>query len=275
MKIGVPEIDWLTFTTWENTVFNAWQDWQKTIQGDQKTGKIRNYEGEWKGSSFIGEGRQKNKAHGMIRVSGSDSHTAYFDLMRCGYAKCTRLDIQLTLDLPENYSARIFADDLRADQVGDCQRSILLMENSDGLNTVYVGSRKSDRFARFYIKAVGALGEEERFLRFEVEHKGDWARVISENIMLGNADMPGILLDFLGSIEVDDSQGIIRIFKDHLNGVKAGLIVPRENRDNNKTMNWILEQVTPAMIRILNDHDLGHYLADHLSGLIETFYKAE
>lgn len=275
MKIGVPEIDWLTFTTWENTVFNAWQDWQQTIQGDQKTGKIRNYEGEWKGSSFIGEGRQNNKAHGMVRVSGSESHKAYFDLMRCGYAKCTRLDLQITLDLPENYSARKFADDLRSDQTGDCQRSILLMENSDGLNTVYLGSRKSDRLARFYIKAVGDPGQEERFIRFEVEHKGEWARVVSENLSNGNADISGILLDFLDSIEVDDSQGIIRKFKDFLNGIKAGLTISREIRDDNKTFTWILEQVTPAMIRLLNDHDIGPYLADHLSGLLENFYKAE
>ena len=105
--LDAPAIDWLTFTTWDELEYKSWQEWQKQLAGDQKTGKIRMYDGIWKGSSFVGEGRQNNKAHGMIRISGSESNNAYFELLRGDYAKCTRVDIQITtpyqLDIQQGF----------------------------------------------------------------------------------------------------------------------------------------------------------------------------
>jgi len=263
--IDAPAIDWLTFTTWDEFEFIRWQEWQKKLTGDQKTGKIRMYEGIWKGSSFVGEGRQNNRSHGMIRVSGSDSNQAYFELLRGDYAKCTRLDIQFTAPLPAGYSARVFADDLRSSQEGHYERTVTLVENSDGFDTVYLGSRKSDRLARFYVKEI----EDQKFLRFEVEYKGAWSQVVSKAIQEERATLAGNLLDFLRSIEVDDTQGVIKLFDQKLWGFEAGLSSPKVIRDKNKTMQWIIDQVTPAMIRLLNDHDVGRELFDHLQNLLD------
>ena len=63
MIIDAPAVDWLTFTTYENDHYLGWKDWQRKLTGEQKTGKIRMYDGEWIGSSFVGEGR--------LRVSAS------------------------------------------------------------------------------------------------------------------------------------------------------------------------------------------------------------
>lgn len=271
MILDAPAIDWLTFTTWDELEFKRWQEWQKQLAGDQKTGKIRMYDGIWKGSSFVGEGRQNNKAHGMIRISGSESNNAYFELLRGDYAKCTRVDIQITTPLPAGYSARIFADDLRSTQEGHYERIVTLVENSDGFDTVYLGSRKSDRLARFYVKEI----EDQKFLRFEVEHKGVWSQVVSKAIQEDRATLAGALLDFLESIEVEDTQGIIKIFEDQLNSFQAGLSSPKVIRDKNKTMQWILDQVTPAMIRLLNDHDFGQELFDHLQNLLDEYERKE
>ena len=271
MIFDAPAIDWLTFTTWNDLEFLSWQEWQKNQPGDQKTGKIRMYEGNWIGSSFVGEGRQNNKPHGMIRVSGSESNNAYFELLRGDYAKCTRLDIQITTPLPADYSARIFADDLRSGQNGEYERTVTLVENSDGFDTVYLGSRKSDRLARFYVKEI----EDQKFLRFEVEHKGVWSQVVSKAIQEDRATLAGALLDFLESIEVEDSQGILKMFRDQLNSFQAGLSLPKVIRDKNKTMQWIMEQVTPSLIRLLNDHDFGQELYDHLESLLDGVDKHE
>jgi len=265
MIIDAPAIDWLTFTTWDELEFLRWQEWQKNVTGDEKLGKIRMYDGKWKGSSFVGEGRQNNRSHGLIRVSGSDSNQAYFELLRGDYAKCTRLDVQFTTPLPAGYSARNFADDLRGGQQGEYQRTIDLYDNSDGFDSVYVGSKKSDRFARFYVKEL----DDQKYLRFEVEHKGAWADVVSKAIQQDRATMAGCLLDFLKSIEVDDTQGVIKLFEQKIEGFEAGLSTPKVIRDKNKTMLWIMEQVTPAMVRLLNDHDVGRELFDHLQGLLD------
>ena len=140
MIIDAPAVDWLTFTTYQNDHYLGWKDWQRKLTGEQKTGKIRMYDGEWIGSSFVGEGRQGSRPHGLIRVSGTESNQAFIDLLEVGYDKCTRLDIQFTTPLPAGYSARQFADDLRSGQQGEYQRSIELYENGDGFDTVYVGS---------------------------------------------------------------------------------------------------------------------------------------
>ena len=106
-------------------------------------------------------------------------------------------------------------------------------------------------------------------MRFEVEHKGAWADVVSKAIQQDRATLDGALLDFLRSIEVDDRQGVIKLFDQKLEGFQAGLSAPKVIRDKNKTMLWIMEQVTPAMVRLLNDHDLGRELFDHLQGLLD------
>ena len=268
MIINIPQIDWLTFTTWEEPVYKAWQEWQSLQLGDVKTGKIRMYDGIWRGSSFIGEGRQENKAHGLVRVSGSESHKAFHQISKVGEAKCTRLDVQITTPLPEGYSARQFADDTRAGQSGQFSRSIRLIENSDGLDTVYIGAGSSDRFARFYVKLV----DEVRYLRFEVEHKAEWADLVAKSSKGEVAVLAGVMQDFLESMAVEDSQGVIKIFTQLLNSVKAGLKIGYEVRDKNKTMEWIMDQVTPAMIRLLKDHDTGPYLASHLQNLIDRHF---
>lgn len=271
MIIDYPQIDWLTFTTWDNQIFRAWQGWQHEQEGDEKAGKIKMYSGIWRGNSFIGEGRQGEKSHGLVRVSGGDSHNAYYQLLRCGNAKCTRLDLQVTTPLPVGYSARKFADDVRAGQSEKYKRDVRLLENSDGLDTVYIGSGSSNRYARFYVKLV----DEVRYLRFEVEHKAEWAEIVSNSLLDETGSLEGSLLDFLSSVGFEDSQGIIKLFNDLLEGIKSGLTVPREARDINKTLEWILEQVTPAIVRLLADHDTGSYLANHLEGLIDKHYKPD
>ena len=45
MIIDAPAVDWLTFTTYENVHYLGWKDWQRKLTGEQKTGKIRMYDG--------------------------------------------------------------------------------------------------------------------------------------------------------------------------------------------------------------------------------------
>lgn len=271
MIIDFPQIDWMTFTTWDNKTFEGWQVWQKQQEGDELAGRIKMYTGIWRGNTFTGEGFQREKSHGLIKVSGGDSHNAYYQLIGSGYTKCTRLDVQITTLLPAGYSARKFADDVRSGQSVQFERGVRLVENTDGLDTVYIGSGSSNRYARFYVKLV----DEVRHLRFEVEHKAEWAQTLSNSLLDETGTLDGALLDFLGSVGFEDEQGVIKLFTNLLDGVKSGLTVPRIVKDKNKTLVWIMEQVTPAMVRLLCDHDYGQYLAPHLQNLIDIYYKPD
>lgn len=269
MILNFPQVDWLTFTSWEEGVYRGWKTWQERKGGDEKAGRIRMYDGRWRGSTFVGEGVQSGSRHALVRVSGEGSHEAFGELVQFGAMKCTRIDIQVTTELPANYSARKFSDDLRAGQEGEYRRDIRMYENTDGLDTVYIGSGSSDRFARIYVKEIDG----DRFLRFEVEHKSAWAEAVAKKYQTDKNSLPGILMDFIDSVGVDDTQGILQLYSGLLDAIKAGIILPSVVRDEDKTMDWIMYQVTPALVRLLADHDKGSYLAEHLLGLVEKHFK--
>lgn len=269
MNLNVPQVDWLTFTSWDEGVYRGWVKWQRLQKGEIRVGRIPRYEGAWLGSIFVGEGIQCESKHALIRVSGEDSHRAFSEIVECGDFKCTRIDIQITTELPAGYSARQLVDDLRAGQNGEYCRKVSMFENSDGKDTVYIGSRDTDRFARIYVKVI----DEKEYLRLEVEYKSVWAETISKKYVEEPDCLAGVLMDFLLSIGVDDSQGVIRGLEQLLDAVKAGIKLPSVVRDDDKTMGWIMSQVTPAIIRLLADHDKGPFLANHLLDLVEKHFK--
>lgn len=113
MQILVPRIDWVTFTTWDVAVHNRWRDWLQSLPGERRYGQVHVYSGVWVGSAFVGMGEQSGgKKHFMARVSGDIAHDAFYHLTDPA-AKCTRLDVQVTIPLPVGYSARGLVDDLR------------------------------------------------------------------------------------------------------------------------------------------------------------------
>ena len=263
MILNVPQIDWITFTSWEKRVFDRWTYWQSLQTGDCKEGKIKMYSGFWTGSAFIGQGDQGTKKHYIARVSGESSHNAFDDLQDV-QAKVTRIDVQITIPFPDGYSARNFADQLRFGDWGKFGREVQLIENTDFLDTVYIGSRKSDRFARIYVKAANG----EKFLRLEVEYKGSWAEAIGNAYFYDKSMISGFLLDFIETLPMDDQNGVIKAFKDVIIGSRAGIINPKKIPDDDATWNWLMDQTMPVIWRYLNNHDRCQYLANTLVNMI-------
>ena len=265
MQINYPQIDWLTFTSWDINDFICWTYWLKKQSGEIREGKIKMYSGFWVDSSFVGQGLQGNKNHYIARVSGEFSNSVYHDLWSQN-VKATRIDVQITKKIPDNYSARKFIDSLRSGDWGTYERDLQLIENSDGLDTVYIGSKKSDRFARVYVK--NSL--EGKFLRFEIEYKGDWANTISQSFHDDQYVLSSVLFDFINSIPLD-SEGVLQEFLDLISDVKSGISIPRRVISEESTYTWLIEQVSPVIWRYLNDHDRG---ADLASFLVKMIYQS-
>jgi len=262
MNIDYPQIDWITFTSWKSEDFLNWRDWQKNQPGEVKDGKIQMYSGLWVGSAFIGQGLQNNKNHYIARVSGEFSNEVYKDLWSSG-VKATRIDVQITRKIPENYSARKFVDSLRSGNWGNCERDLQLIENSDGLDTVYLGSRKSERFARMYVKR----SLEGDFLRFEIEYKGDWANAISSAYCKDQNVLSNVLFDFINTLPKDE-EGVLQGYLDLISDIRSGITIPRRVVSDEDTYTWLIEQVGPVIWRYLNDHDRGAILASYLIKMI-------
>lgn len=260
MLTDTPLIDWITLTTFDQMTFVRWEVKQLAIETPGIDYKIRGYQGLSKGSCFLGVGEQNKKSHAMLRVSGSESHMAFWNYYNPASVKCTRIDLQITIDLPDNYSARQLTDDLRE---AVKNKNIAIVENTNNLDTIYIGSRTSDRFCRIYVKEI----DKNFYLRYEVEFKGAWAETVSKAIF-ENMPLSPILNSYLETISCEDKQGILNLIKSKLSDFDSGLSNPKIKRDNNKTYNWLIEQVTPSIIRILHDHDYGEYLKQHLLEVI-------
>jgi hypothetical protein len=116
---------------------------------------------------FVGQAMQDGRLHTFCKVSGrmADPILYYLSQNLTSLVRYTRVDLQITIPLPDWHSARILKDYMEASN-----HLAELIEGKAGLDTVYIGSRKSSHFWRIYVKESE---NKDRFLRFEVEIKHD------------------------------------------------------------------------------------------------------
>lgn len=255
MEINLPRVDYVTFTSWKVGDYLRWNDWMRKQPGDREKYQIRMYCGYLMEYVFIGSGYQGNDEHFISRISGEKSNELYKEFYSPD-VKTTRIDLQITMALPVGYLARDFSDDLRKGDWGSYKREIQLIENSDGLDTVYIGSRKSERFARVYVKSAGEV----LFLRFEVEYKGYTANAISKMCYHDETMISRFLYEFISGIP-KDKLGVVDGFLNLLDGAKTGIINPKKIQDDDSTFDWITNSCLPTIFRYLNDHEKGDELA--------------
>lgn len=266
LTLDKPMVDWVTLTSWDVTTAVTWSKLVNMLEptAETKPGRIRGYEGVYRGGGFIGQAAQAGRAHMMLRIAGAKADQVS---SVPATAHCTRVDVQITTAIPADYSARDLADDMRKYQDTRWAKLVTLVEGSDGLDTVYVGSRQSERYARIYVKQV----EEIRYLRLEVEHKGTAAQLLIENgVLLSTNAKGGALIEWIDGLQLKETIYEIEMFRKLIDCSALGVVMPKVVRTMDKTLMWLMNQVTPAMVRLLQDHDYGTYLRNHLVDLLEA-----
>lgn len=252
IEINRPMIDWLTLTTFNSRLASEIADKAAAanVVGKWAPEKRMQYEGVVRAGAFIGSAIQTGREHFMFQASGSAAHNwTYLWDIRAG-ARCTRVDLQITIDCPEQYGARDYYDKLvRANETGRT-RSLSIVQSGDGLDTVYIGSRTSEQFARLYIKPSG----DSRLLRYEIEYKGEkakyaYARCLADHTLIG-----AYLRHELDKLPEDVTIQMLRLAC----GDQSEAVPAQKRESGNKTIRWMRKAVTPAVVRMLNDHD-EHY----------------
>jgi len=125
---------------------------------------------------FHGMGKQGERSHFVIRVSGQQAHAFYnwFTAQREALTSpfyCTRIDIQRTQLAP--------AKDYRSQAYKRLRGAKSFIQSPTG-NTLYIGARTSDKYWRIYDKTV-------KHLRCEVELKGKTAQQAFQALALGES----------------------------------------------------------------------------------------
>jgi hypothetical protein len=265
MIIEKPACDWLTLTTHVGLesvrLFNAVARYGK----DGKEGRVMQYEGRRWDCGFFGSAVQKGRKHYMMRASGDNADSVLRELSENCPARCTRIDLQITIPMKPEYSARRTCDMLRGTKWPGRDRKTMLIENADGLDTLYIGSRLSETFTRLYVKE----GDGQRYLRYEVEFKGDTAEMVYGHACVGREmAMGGTLLGEIEKLpEIADS-GLSEVH----HALANFKVVPRKGyrvRDPHTTMLWIQRSVSPAIVRLLRDHDQG----DQVARFVKEWYE--
>lgn len=259
IRLEFPMVDWLTLTTFDETIAQHWRSTQTLLNLGEYVPTIRRtkalqYDGEQfyteNGSFFLGHGIQKGRDHWMIRISGELSNDYVKKATKhCqdGLMRCSRIDLQMTIIEPETWNQESFLKRMLA-----AGRKVGWVESSDRVHgrmaTVYVGSRESQRFARIYNKGSH---DGHKLLRMEFEFKSPLAqgmlRALSGGLQAGT-DILKSEMYRLGDGKLNDSY-------DHLlDGVPRHITVSRETSDE-RTKKWLLTSVLPSFTRIINNHD--------------------
>lgn len=250
MIINKPLIDYLTITTAsENEAEEIWNG--SFIGVEHEIEKRFNYTGssfyDSGGNWFLGEGVQDGEKHFMLQVSGEAAEVAflyYNHLVIDGTANCSRIDVQRTIEKPENWS--------QSDLILKCEEQGLKPEvrRSHGeygeLVTVYTGKRTSGRMNRTYEKETK---DGERFIRFETEFGRHYAKAVFTEIATGKATRQAFIN---GEVMRRKSVGMFEAFK--VDG-SSYTPKPKVKKEQSKTGKWILNTVLPCLVKYKNQHD--------------------
>ena len=210
-------------------------------------------------------GKQGDSDHYMIVFSSEIAEyyrTHVCTDVREGRARCTRFDVQVTLEQPDNWSQMGLAG--WVDGVSGSMRYEKSQSGKNGeqLATVYHGSRKSDRFARIYQKQ---LNDGDVCLRFEIQHnkkRANKALIMSCDEMGAMGGMIAERVNKLGHVKLRDA--VMR----SLGSVEEVKVTVRVDKGREKKMRWFKEDIIPLL---MDEIRIGDEISD---GLFKAFYDA-
>ena len=258
--------DWIRLTTFkEQDYIKFLNAFNNHAEGYSREASHRlQYTGFRTPHGFVGAGTQKRRRHYYTEYSGAQAHPAFVQLLGELFqdTRCTRIDVQATIIMPDGYDAREVVDEFR-DKLPHGRR-MTLYEDWQQLTTIYMGSRKTKngRVSRMYIKEwVGGKG-----LRFEIEYKGGWATDMWEYLRQGG------LLEHLFTNELESLGNTdFSPFSAFYELVDGNLPAPRPVRveTSSPKLDWLLNTCEPVIVQMLNDHDHGWKVRHWLESLLD------
>jgi hypothetical protein len=253
-----PALDWLTLATYNFPAYaglvSIIRDWRKH---DWRPGRWLQYDGFQNGDGlYYGHAMQSNeKEHYVVKLSGSNAqqffdHTFYLppdkrNFLHNFYA--TRVDIQVTAPIPDWWNVRELHD-----WYLEQRKTVSIIQSETG-NTLYLGSRSSGRFVRFYEKALETL-----YLRLEFELKGDYARNAWLALITNNNTVSEIYASHLDALRLEpDHRSYFMPDTDHDHDFSKHL----REVDANARLKWLLS-LTNTFAAMVRDHDIGDRARD-------------
>lgn len=243
-------IDWVTATTDRQDVGYGWFDLFKRHcreRGVKDTPwQNRWYSGHQTDSLFWGY----NKHYGYVFIASSDNARLYAPMATYSARHVTRMDLQVTvrLDKPSYSYAKQTYKNCCNSHASD--RRYSLITNSNGGDTLYVGSRQSDQFGRLYDKGVeSGLDKKGYMWRYEVELKkpraGSAAIAVMQERECGNLDEA--ILNYV------HQWFVMRGVKPKFRATDTAFVVEvsRKITTDERKLEWLRTQVRPTVADLI------------------------
>jgi hypothetical protein len=271
------QFDWLTLTSFGDKLHDFGSQIQTDLasreRGKGLKFKWQNYHGRLVttdiGSLFVGIGEQAGQQHYALYFSGELADVMFGKcaaFAKQTLVRCTRMDLQATIHYPVDWSQWALISRLKR-----LKRPVEWRESRDdkvgALETVYYGSRTSDRFARIYVKVTA---DNSKLLRLEFEYKGDRSDQMFHQIRRGV---------FMGAQYWAHDYGKIKDKK--LNNIFAPCLPSAEpvtervqvKTDLDKTAAWLTDTCLPALSKYLNDPNHGADVPLAFVQLLSNYYQ--
>lgn len=195
----------------------------------------------------------------MLRISGPWSQE-YWPLVYPLADNVSRIDLAVTAALPfihADLAAEAYRGACASSRLRGKPLKVKYVCDSDGGSTCYLGSRRSDLFARLYNKAAeSGRPEYGDCWRWELEAKGDTAKHYAAHIAASTKPaelIAATVADYFGrrgARVLFDSQDCAHI-----------RALPLEKTDDDRRLQWFRQQVAPIVgrmsARVGRDHILG------------------
>lgn len=268
MILNATLCDYLRLTTFNPITFKdfcgMFRRHAKAGAHKQEDAVLMQYSGKRTSHGWLMTGKQRQGYHFLTQYSGAPAHLALVDALdqKLDFERCTRLDVQLTIPLPDDYSSLQLFDSLNGNV--PYGRSVTLWKSGDGLDTVYIGrlTTKNGRVTRIYVKEyAGGRG-----LRFETQFNGNHADQHWQYVKRGGS-LESLLvmeLESLGDVDVEPLATFYGL-------VSGSLPAPRPTavETSTPTLDWLLNTCDPVIRRMLNDHDHGWKVRHWLELLLD------
>ncbi len=205
-------------------------------------GKWLQYTGWRKEGVFIGRGEQNRKAHTIVNMSGALGQEWYTSFTAWDVWYCTRIDLQRTIRTPlaSNENLSLIRD--------DCNTKKTTLIESEENDTLYLGSRTSDKFTRLYEKVL-----DETYLRLEFELKGSRSRAAWEAIRAGETN-DKIFYFYLERSSLPER---IKFEYGEKGEIATDLAMRLQiEKDEEKTLKWIMS-LDDSMAKNMASHGIG------------------
>lgn len=264
---GTPACDYLRLTTFNRSSMESLVTLLTSCDVQPSDLTLRGYAGYMQtfpdGSVFWGQGEQKGMHHWIVQVSGAKSNKAMSQVIESGIEdySCTRLDLQITLPVPDWFKSRSFLDTLRTGTWVGRARKCTSVDNY-GNDTVYIGSKTSDRFIRVYVKEV-------EWLRFEVQYAKERAdgclKMMARHWHRGGRWVVGGILN--NEVSQLPEHPVVAMYDKSLDPYQPVTVTLQ--KPTSRRMKWFVKQCCPAIMTLLNDHDNGYRTREILQDMLD------